>query len=269
MQPPQQPPAPSSMFVLLKAPGAPGGPGWVPGRPVCCSCDVTMSARDGQKYLPTYLVILPNLPHEVSESLVDVDSLLGGGLDKFAAEVLGKIATLCGSVAPQSIRSAHTSDIELLTVHAHLALVFEIALVGDDDHGELIHVLDPQDLLIERADFFKRVARRDGVYQQEAFASSHVLLPHGPCEAFRNWKNLMGSREHSPVFFLPSRVQHIKKGYLVVNDALLAIRVCQEGARAQRACKQETSKVRQKLCREGRLLYLPSIVGSYSSTKWL
>lgn len=50
----------------------------------------------------TYLVVLPDLANEVAERLIDVDSLLRGGLNEFAAEVLREIATLCIRVSSNS-----------------------------------------------------------------------------------------------------------------------------------------------------------------------
>lgn len=132
------------------------------------------------------LVVLANLPDEITESLVDVDPLLGRGLDELAAEVLGEVTAL---------------------VHADLALILEITLVRHDDDRERVLVLDPEDLLVEDADFFEGVSGRDGVDQKEALASSHVLLPHGA------------------IFLLASRVEDVEEGNLVVNDALLPVRI--------------------------------------------
>ena len=67
---------------------------------------------------------------------------------------------------------------ERRTVHANLALVLEIALVGDDDDGERVLVLHPEDLLVERRDFFKRVAGGDRIDKEEALPGAHVLLTH-------------------------------------------------------------------------------------------
>ena len=64
------------------------------------------------------------------------------------------------------------------TIHAHLALVLEIALVGDDDDGERVLVLHSEDLLVEGRDLFKRVARGNRIDEQEAFPCTHVLLTH-------------------------------------------------------------------------------------------
>lgn len=61
----------------------------------------------------------------------------------------------------------------------NLAFVLEIALVGDEDDGEDILVLDAEDLLVEGRDFLERVARGDRVDEQETFASAHILLTHG------------------------------------------------------------------------------------------
>lgn len=64
------------------------------------------------------------------------------------------------------------------TVHAHLALILEIALVGHDNDRERVLVLDSEDLLVERRDFFKRVAGGDRVDEEEALPGAHVLLTH-------------------------------------------------------------------------------------------
>ena len=60
----------------------------------------------------------------------------------------------------------------------NLALVLEIALVGDKDDGEEILVLDSEDLLVKCRDFLKRVAGCDRVHQQETLTCAHVLLTH-------------------------------------------------------------------------------------------
>jgi len=65
------------------------------------------------------------------------------------------------------------------TVHADLALKFEVAFVCHDDDGERILVLHAQDLLVERADFLERVPRGDRVDEQKPFTGPHVLLAHG------------------------------------------------------------------------------------------
>jgi len=42
-----------------------------------------------------------------------------------------------------------------------LTLVFEIALVGNEDDGEKVLVLDAEDLLVKSRDFLERVAGCD------------------------------------------------------------------------------------------------------------
>jgi hypothetical protein len=91
------------------------------------------------------------------------------------------------------------------TFDRHFSLAIQIALVSDDDHGEVVLVLDAQYLLLESLDLFKGLLRGDGVDEQETFAGAHVLFSHGR------------------VFFLSCRVEHVEKGDLVVNDALLAV----------------------------------------------
>jgi hypothetical protein len=52
----------------------------------------------------------------------------------------------------------------------NLTLVLEITLVGDEDDGEKVLVLDTEDLLVKGRDFLKRVTGCDRVDQQEALA---------------------------------------------------------------------------------------------------
>jgi hypothetical protein len=47
------------------------------------------------------------------------------------------------------------------TIHADLTLKLEITLVGYDDNGEGVLILDAQNLLVERADFLKGIPRGD------------------------------------------------------------------------------------------------------------
>lgn len=68
------------------------------------------------------------------------------------------------------------------TLLGNHTLLFQITLVGDDDDGEVVLVLDAQDLLLEGHDFFEGLARRYGVDKQETLAGSHVLFAH--CRVF-------------------------------------------------------------------------------------
>lgn len=89
------------------------------------------------------------------KGLVDVDALLGRRLDALRAEALREVAALVG---------------------LHLALVLEVALVGDDDDGEVVPVLDAEDLLVERRDLLERGARGDRVNKEEALAWKLALI---------------------------------------------------------------------------------------------
>ena len=85
------------------------------------------------------------------------------------------------SVEGQAMVSPRFRDIKGcrgLTVHPHLPLVFQIALVGNDDNWERVLVLHTQDLLVEGANFLKRIAGGDGVDQEEPLSRAHVLFAH-------------------------------------------------------------------------------------------
>lgn len=90
----------------------------------------------------------------------------------------------------------------------HLPLAVKIALVSDNNHREVVLILHSQDLLLESHDLLKALSIGDGVDKQEAFASPHVLLPHGR------------------VLLLASCVQNIEERYLIVDNTLLAVRIC-------------------------------------------
>lgn len=60
-----------------------------------------------------------------------------------------------------------------------LALCLQICLVPNQHNGEVIAVLDPEDLSEELAYFNETLPVVNGKHQQEAIASTHVLLPHG------------------------------------------------------------------------------------------
>lgn len=72
------------------------------------------------------------------------------------------------------------------TVHANLAFVFKITLIGYDNDGEGVLVLDTKNLLMEGIDFLERVTRRDRVDEKETFACAHILFTHGPVHD-RRW----------------------------------------------------------------------------------
>jgi hypothetical protein len=87
----------------------------------------------------------------------------------------------------------------------HLPLAVEIALVADDNHGEVVLVFYAQDLLLEGHDLLEALAVGYRVDEQEALAGPHVLLAHGR------------------VLLLAGRVEHVEQRDLVVDDTLLAV----------------------------------------------
>lgn len=89
----------------------------------------------------------------------------------------------------------------------NLPFTFEIALVANNHHGEVVLVLYTQDLLLEDSNFLKTLARCDGVDKQKSFSSAHVLLAHGA------------------VLFLAGGIENVEESDFIIDDALLAIRV--------------------------------------------
>lgn len=116
----------------------------------------------------------------------------------------------------------------------------QVELVANNNHGERILVLDAQDLLLERPDFLEALARGNGVDKQEALASAHVLFPH------------------RRVFFLAGRVQHVKERYFIVDNALLAIRIC-EDAVSRRSDAQEKKGQDSMLTLDGRVILVDEV----------
>ena len=112
---------------------------------------------------------------------------------------------------------------EKRTVHSNLSVVLEVALVGDNDDWERVLVLDTQNLLVECADFLERIARRDGVDQEEALARAHVLLAHSTGGEMVRTRGRRDAYMDIPIFFLTRSVQDVEESDLVVNDALLPV----------------------------------------------
>jgi hypothetical protein len=83
-----------------------------------------------------------------------------------------------------------------LTLRRNLSFTFQIALVGHNNNGKVILVLDSQDLLMKGADFFKRITACNGVHTQEAFTGSHVLFTHGTASQGNEKKKISISKRH-------------------------------------------------------------------------
>lgn len=133
----------------------------------------------------------PDVADESVEGLIDVESVLGRGLDAGGAKVVGEIATLCECSPKRSAIWGHRYGLWLglrreLTMNSNLAFILEVALVGDDEDRERVPVLDAEDLLVELRNLLKRVTRRDGVNKEEAFACPHVPR-RGMCEQASRW----------------------------------------------------------------------------------
>jgi len=162
------------------------------------------------------LVVPTDLTDQAVEGLVDVDSGFGGGFNEPARKVGGQVTTLWTRVSASGtgsgrhrrrIQRAEPPQCLRRTLLADSAVHVQIALVSHDNHREVILVLHPQNLLLERGDLDETRPAGDGVDQQEALAGAHVLLPHGG------------------VLFLAGGIQHIEERDFVVDHALLAIRV--------------------------------------------
>ena len=85
----------------------------------------------------------------------------------------------------------------LLTVHAHLTLVLEIALVSDEHHREVVLVFDSKDLLVELVDLLERLSSGDRVNEDEPFSGAHVLFTHRSIENIvrEQWTGGLGESE--------------------------------------------------------------------------
>lgn len=128
-----------------------------------------------------FLVVAPDFADEVVEGVVDVDARLCGGLDEFAAKGTGECFSLylhnkwLETVTFDKNRESVGAKYTLLR---NLSLALQIALVAYNNDGEIIFILDPQNLLLERHDLLKTLPAGDAVHEQEALAGPHVLFAH-------------------------------------------------------------------------------------------
>lgn len=152
-----------------------------------------LAAAVGVEPLGLLLLVLPEAADGVEEGALDVGAVLGRGLDKAHAQLLGEVGALLGRDG---------------------AVGGEVALVGHEDDGqgnvgrEALHL---QHLPVELADPLKRSPRRDAVHQQVGVAVADPLLPQ------------------RRVLLLPGRVQHLEYARPVVHVALLAVAVLERG----------------------------------------
>ena len=128
-----------------------------------------------------------DLPDELGEDVVDAELELGGHLEEDAVvEALGELLTLGGG-----------DDTG----------VVEIALVADKDHGDVLRVLDAEDLLAHVAEVVEATERHDRVHEDEALPVLHVEISHGG--------ELLGT----------GGIEDLEHALLAVDLALLSVRV--------------------------------------------
>jgi hypothetical protein len=130
--------------------------------------------RDGRNYVAVFAY----LADEAAEGLVDVDSELGRRFDEWAFKSPRELTALLTKRASQSWdilrgrRGQYTTD-------ANLTLELQIALIGDNDDGEVVLILDLQNELLEVHGLFERVSRGHRVHKQDALSGTYIRCPHG------------------------------------------------------------------------------------------
>lgn len=97
-------------------------------------------------------------------------------------------------------------DIHTLLTNSPIHI--KIALVSYHDHREVVLVFYSKNLLLESHDFDEARTARNRVNEQESFPGAHVLLAHGG------------------VLLLSGSIQNVEERDFVIDDTLLAIRVC-------------------------------------------
>jgi len=146
------------------------------------------------------LLVLSDFSDELEEAGLVVELELGRGLEEGAAPLLGELGAL-GVV--------------------DLALVLEVGLVADEDHGDLISVLGAEDLVVEDGDLLERGLGGDVVDEEEALAVAHPLVLHGG------------------ELLLAGGVENVEQSGFIVDDDLLAVRVLDGGVWTWRKEKKD------------------------------
>ncbi len=104
-------------------------------------------------------VFLQNLTAQIREGLINIDTASGGSL------VVGLGAPLLSQ-----LERSCTGDYTIL---------LHIALVANNHHGNVVVVLDANDLLSELGELVEGVHVGNGEDEQEAISLLHVELTHG------------------------------------------------------------------------------------------
>jgi len=123
---------------------------------------------------------------EGEEALFDINSRLCARFKERAVEALGQIGTLSCS-----------DD----------SLCCQIALVADENAGNVVILLDAENLRAEGRDFVEGSSGSNIVHHQEALTSTHVLITH------------------SGKLLLSGCVENVQKTSLRINLNLLAVRI--------------------------------------------
>lgn len=97
---------------------------------------------------------------------------------------------------------------------------------------------------MESPDFVERVARGNRVNKKEALSRPHVLLAHCPAPPTSHQYNRMRRweerRKNARVFLLSSGIQYVQQRNLLIDHALLAVRV--SAGRRGREGREEKSE---------------------------
>jgi len=131
-------------------------------------------------------LLAPNLTYQGVERLVDVMTQCSRGLEEGAAKLVGQILALLGG---------------------HTALRLQVHLVGDQYQGNVLGETDTGDQFAVLGGLLEAVAVGHRVADDETFAATHVLVPHG--------------RE----LHLAGGVKDVEQGGLIVDDRLLLVGV--------------------------------------------
>jgi len=139
--------------------------------------------------LLSLVTIFSNFSNERVESVIHSHPRLSRSLDKGDSVVSGDIPGLLHVDAPGG----------------------QVAFVADHDHGDLLGVLDPLDLLPVLGDVLEGLCVVDSEDDEEALARPHVLV------------------SHRAVLLLTSGVEDIQQTRLPIDDDLLPVAVLDGG----------------------------------------
>ena len=130
-----------------------------------------------------FLVESTYLAHNVVEGIVDICPRLGRGLDELATHAASECFAICKTTSAGPASSAswelQARAVAERTLLGDLALGLQVAFVANDNDGEVVFILNAQNLLLKLLDLFKALSRCNRVHEQESLARPHVLFSHG------------------------------------------------------------------------------------------